>query len=103
MRDALATAAPALPVRFDDQTGQHHTIRLQPLPDDLQPELVEPAERCQVGAGELGNSGSLTTSRFSDDGVGTSKFERPGRLPDDRRAASASASAYSLVWEEPVY
>ena len=79
--------------------SRHRTIRLEPLPHDLQPELVESAERRQVGAGELGNRGSVShVEVFRMGGVGTSIFGRPRRLSDDRRAPCP----HTLIWEEPV-
>jgi len=51
-RDALAATPPAPPIGLGDPTGQHRTIRLEVLPDDLQAEIVQAAERGQVRAGE---------------------------------------------------
>jgi hypothetical protein len=42
---------------------EHRTIRLELLPGDLQPELVESVEHCQVGTGELGKAVASGTSR----------------------------------------
>jgi hypothetical protein len=44
------STAPA--VRFDDPAREDCTIRGQALPSDFEAELVEPAERGQVRAGE---------------------------------------------------
>ncbi|PFG37181.1 hypothetical protein ATL41_1932 [Flavimobilis soli] len=54
-RQAFAAAAPAPPVRLidvDDPAGEHRPVRLEMLPDDLQAELIETAERGQVSARE---------------------------------------------------
>ena len=51
-RAALATTAPAPLVGLDDAAGQHRTVRLEALAEDLQAKLVQAAERGQVGAGE---------------------------------------------------
>jgi hypothetical protein len=51
---ALASTAPAplVDLDVDDTAGQHRPVRFELLPGDLQAELVQAAERRQVGAGE---------------------------------------------------
>jgi hypothetical protein len=39
-RGARAAAAPASRARLDDPTCQDRTIRLEPLPDDIEAQLV---------------------------------------------------------------
>jgi len=48
-RDALAATPPAPPIGLGDPTGQHRTIRLEVLPDDLQAEIVQAAPQYPVG------------------------------------------------------
>jgi hypothetical protein len=79
-RAANTPAAAAPRVGFDDTAGQHRTVRLQTLPRGLQTELVEAAERGQVGAGE----GSVTHVEVSwMAGVGTAIVGRPRPPPGD--------------------
>ena len=49
-RRSLAAAAAAPAVRLDDTARQNRTIRLESLPDDFEPKLVEAAKRGQVRA-----------------------------------------------------
>jgi len=94
--DALAPAATTPPVRLHDPAGQDSTVRLKPLPDDLQPELLETAERGQVRASE----GSVRhVEVFQMGGMRTSIIGRPRRLPRDRRARDH----YTVNCEEPEY
>ena len=96
--DALAAAAAAPLVGLDDPAGQHRPIRLEPLPGDLEPELVEPAERGQVRAGEAGVRGSVGhVEVFQMGSVRTSILGRPRPLPRHRRAQRL----YTLNCEEP--
>jgi hypothetical protein len=89
-----ATATPA--VRCDDPTHEDRTVRVEPLPDDFKTELVEPAERGQVRAGE----GSVKhVEVFQMGSVRTSIFGRPRPLPSHRRADQR----YTLNCVEPLY
>src|SRR4051794_17604416 len=98
-RDALATAASAPLIRLDDPARQQRTVRLQALTGHDQTELVQSAERGQVGAGELSNSGSVRhVEVFQMDGVGTSILGRPRPLSRPRRADRL----YTLIWDEPL-
>jgi hypothetical protein len=91
---ALAAAAPAPPIRFHDPARQNRTTKLQPLPDDLQAELAETAERGQVRA----NEGSVRhVEVFLMGGVRTPILGRPRPLPGDRRAVQH----YTVNCEEP--
>jgi hypothetical protein len=45
----LASAAAAPLVRCDDPTREDCTVRVEPLPDDIQAELVQAAERGRSG------------------------------------------------------
>jgi len=49
---ALAAAAPAPLIGLSDPAGEDRAVRLEPLPDDVQAELVEAAERGQVRGSE---------------------------------------------------
>jgi len=91
---SAAATPPGELVSLDDPTGQHRTIRFKPLPDHLQAELVEAAERAQIRAGE----GSVKhVEVFLLGGVRTPIIGRPRPLPRDRRA-----HRYTLNPEEPV-
>jgi hypothetical protein len=90
---AALTALSAAPlVRVDDPAGQHRTIRLEPLPGDLQAELVETGERGQVRASE-GSVRHVEVFRMGS--VRTSILGRPRRLPGHRRADRR----YTLICE----
>ena len=79
------TAAPSAPLAgLDDAAGQHRPARLQPLPDHLQPELVDTNERGQVRA-SIGSVEHVEV--FQMVGVRTSIIGRPRPLPGHRRAA----------------
>jgi hypothetical protein len=62
-RRAFAAAAPTPPLAGSagpgNAAGEHRAVGVEPLPDNFQAELVEPAERGQVRAGE----GSVTQRR----------------------------------------
>ena len=58
-RRPVAAAAMTPPVRLDHPAGQHRPVRLEPLAGDFQTELVEPAERGQVSAGETRATSSV--------------------------------------------
>jgi len=95
-RRSLASAATTPPVELArlDPTRQHRAIRLEPLTDHLQPELVESAERAKIRAHE----GSVKhVEVFQLGGVRTSIIGRPRPSPRHRRAA-----AYTLNPEEPL-
>jgi len=59
---ALAAATPAPLIGRQDPAGQHRATGLQTRPGDLQPELVQSAERGQVSACE--RSGPATSRSF---------------------------------------
>jgi hypothetical protein len=67
-RGALAPAAPTPTVRLHDTAGQHRTIWLEPLPHDLEPELVEASER---GQGRASKGSVRHVEVFQMGGVGT--------------------------------
>jgi aminoglycoside phosphotransferase (APT) family kinase protein len=83
-RCTFATAAAAPLVRFDDPAGDHSAVRFEALPNGLQAELVEPAERSQIRASE-GSAGHVEVFRMGS--VRTSILGRPRRLSRDRRAS----------------
>jgi hypothetical protein len=89
------TAATATPsVRCNDPAREDRTVRVEPLPDDFKTELVKPAERGQVRAGE----GSVKhVEVFQMGSVRTSIFGRPRPLPSHRRADKR----YTLNCVEP--
>lgn len=77
----------------DDTTGQHRPVRLKPLPQDFQTELVQASERRQVRASE----GSVRhVEVFRMDSVRTSILGIPPRLPRHRHAVP-----YTLICDEP--
>ena len=93
-RDALAAAPPAPPIRVGDPTGQHPTISLEVLADDLQGEVVQPAERGQACAAE----GSVQQRRGPPGGsVRTPIVKGPRPSTGQRRAHSP----YTLICDEP--
>jgi hypothetical protein len=47
-RGARAAAATTPLVGLDDPASQNRSIRLEPLPEDFEAELVQPGERGQV-------------------------------------------------------
>jgi hypothetical protein len=93
---AAAALAPEARARLGvgDPTGQDRTVGLETLPDDDEPEVVQAAERGQVGADE-GSVGHVEVFRMS--GVGTFILERPRPSSRDRRAHPS----YTFIWEEP--
>ena len=92
---ALAAAASAPLVRFQDPAGQDRLLGLEALTDDVKTELVETAEGGQVRAGE----GSVRhVEVFQMRRVGTFIFGRPRPLSGDRRADPN----YTLDPEEPL-
>jgi hypothetical protein len=96
--EALAPAATTPLVRLEDPTRQHRTIWVESLAGDFETELVKPAERGQISAGEARTSGSVKhVEVFQMGSVRTSIFGRPRPLSADRRAASP----YTLNCEEP--
>ena len=95
-RGPLAAAPPAPPIGVGDPTRQYRPVGLQLLPDDLQTELVEPAERGQVRARE----GSVQQRRGPSGGsVRTPILEGPRPSTGQRRAACP----YTFICEEPVW
>ena len=104
------------PVRLDHPAGQHRPIRLEPLASDFQTELVEPAERGQVSAGEASATSSVGQVEVSQmDGVRTPIIgetstplqgpSTPGPYTLNREepvmAACASSTAGSLLLADP--
>lgn len=88
-----ATTAPPIEITGFDSAGEHHTIRLEPLADDLQTEFVEAAEHGQVRAGE-GSVRHVEVFRLGS--VRTPIMGRPRPSSGDRRA-----DHYTLNCEEP--
>ncbi len=100
---ALAAAAVAPLVGFDDQARQHRTVGLESLPDHGQAEAIKSSEGGQISAGEAGRRGSVRhVEVFQMSGVGTFIFGRPRPLSRHRRAATSSQPGYTLIWEEPI-
>ena len=96
VRDALAAAPPAPPIGLGDPTRQHRPVGLQLLPDDLQAEVVQAAERGQVRARE----GSVQQRRGPSGGsVRTPILEGPRPSTGQRRASRL----YTVICDEPVY
>jgi len=93
----FAAAAPAPTVRLDDAACQHRSLRLKTLSGDFQAELVEPAERGQVGACESSAGSVRHVEVFRMGSVRTSILGRPRPLSAHRRAETA----YTLNCEEP--
>ncbi len=91
---ALGPALPAPRVRLQDPALDHRTIRLNPLSDGLEAELVETAERGQVRANE-GSVIHVEVLRMGS--VRTSILGGPRPLSSDRRAQPD----YTLSREEP--
>ncbi len=81
--NTLASAAAAPLVRVHDQAHQQCPVRLQTLADDIQAEVVEPAELGQV-RGIEGSVGHVEVFRMGS--VGTSIIGRPRPLSGHRRA-----------------
>ena len=93
-RDALAATPPAPPVGLGDPAGQHRPVGLQLLPDDLQAEVVQAAERGQVGVRE----DSVQQRRGPSGGsVRTPILEGPRPSTGQRRAACL----YTFICEKP--
>ncbi|MFU0804559.1 MAG: hypothetical protein ACFWTS_03490 [Pseudoclavibacter caeni] len=93
-RHAFAPALPAPPVRRHDTTLDHRPIRLQPLPDGLETEFVQTAERGEIGRNksrvghvEVFRMGSVRTSILKETST-------PTRL-------ATRSTTYTLVHEEP--
>ncbi len=99
-RRALTSAAAAPSIGLDDPARRDRPVGLKPLPDHLESELVEAAERGQVRASE----GSVRhVEIFQVDSVRTSILGRPRPLPDDRRADPGQILGYTLICEEPLW
>ena len=88
-RRAFAAAAPAPLVRARRPGRRAPPVRFETLPDDLEAELVEAAERGQVRARE-GSVRHVEVFRMG--GVRTSILGRPRPLPGHRRAARYTLS-----------
>lgn len=97
---ATATATPL--VGFEDSAREDRAIRLEALPRDDQPKLVEAAEGSQIGMG--GRVGALADGSvghvevFQNERVGAFILGRP-RCPSLDRHANAR---YTLICEEPI-
>ena len=89
---------PSTPTTFitgrDDPASDDRPARFQELPDSLQPELLEPAERGQIRVGE-GSVSHVEVLRMS--GVRTFILRGPRPLPGQRRAHHP----YTLKCDEP--
>ena len=83
-------------VGFHDPAGQDRTIWSEPLPDDLETQLIYAGERGQVRAAE-GSVRHVEVFRMGS--VRTPIIGRPRPLSGHRRAASY----YTLNCEEPVF
>jgi hypothetical protein len=95
-RRSLTAAATAPLVQPDDAAREDRTVRLEALPDNLEPKLVEAAERGQVRA----SKGSVRhVEVFQMGSVRTPIIGRPRHLSGDRRADPP----YTLNCEEPVF
>ena len=95
VRDALAAAPPAPPIGVSDPTRQHRAAGLQLLPDDLQTEVVEPAERSQVRA----RDGDVRQRRGPSGGNVRTPIPKRPRATGQRHAACP----YTLICEESLY
>jgi hypothetical protein len=93
-RSTFASAAAAPLIWFDDPTRQHCTIRIESLPDDLEPELVQADELGQIRADE----GSVRhVEVFQMGSVRTPIVGRPRPLPGHRH----TGQRYTLNCAEP--
>ena len=90
---ALAPAASTPRIRVHDPAGQDRPVGLKALPEGFQTELVEPAERGKVRAGECS---VRRVEVFPVGSVRTPILGRPRPLPRHRRAAH-----HTLNCEEP--
>ncbi len=81
-------------VRLDDTARQHRRTRLDPLTDDVEPSLVQPAESGQVRTGERS---VRQVEVFPMGSVRTPICGGSRPLPGLRRAALH----YTLICEEP--
>jgi hypothetical protein len=98
-RCTLTAASTAPPIRLDNPTRQHRTIRFEPLTGHYETELVETAELGEVRASE----GSVRhVEVFQMGSVGTPILGRPRPLPSDRPADDSRRGTYTLIWEEPL-
>ena len=93
--DALGAALPAPRIRLDNATLDHRPIRLEPLPDGFEAELIETAERGQIGCSE----GSVEQRRGLSDGQ--PRNFHPGR-PRPLSTNRPAHPSYTLNCEEPV-
>ena len=93
--DAFSTALPTPRVLLDDATLDDRTLRPDPLPDGFKTELVETAERSQIGRGEsrLGH-----VEVFQMGSVGTSILEDLDPYPrTDQRTPTTPSNAMSRL------
>lgn len=93
---ALAAAAAAPPIRFEDPACQDCPVGFEPLAGDLQPEPIEPGELGQVRT----SKGSVRhVEVLWMGGVGTSIFSGPRRLPGHRpHTRRYTLTVKSLLW-----
>jgi hypothetical protein len=96
--DTLAAAAAAPLVRLDDTTGEERSLRFEPLTRDDEAELIESAERGEVGAAEptRGSVRHVEVSR-----MGGVRTPHPWETSTPLRLRRAD-QPYTLTWEEPV-
>lgn len=94
-RDAFDATVPAPRGGFGETAFQDRPCGLEPLAGDFEAEVVEAAERRQVGCSE-GSVGHVGVFRM--DGVGTSNLGGPRPLSSHRRLGQG----YTLNCEEPL-
>jgi putative transposase len=97
------TAASVTPlVRLDNHTGQHCTVRFEPLPHDGKAEAVESSKSGQIRAAEASRRGSVRhVEVFPMSGVGTFILGRPRPQTNHRRAESAAKWATPSSGKSP--
>ena len=98
----------------DDPARQDRPARLEALPGDLQPELVEPAERRQIGRPEGQTNSQIRTAGadvrssvghvevFRMGGVGTFILGRPRPVSSHRRADTANEAITPSSVKSPI-
>ena len=98
------TAASVTPlVRLDNHTGQHCTVRFEPLPHDGKAEAVESSKSGQIRAAEASRRGSVRhVEVFPMSGVGTFILGRPRPQTNHRRAESAAKWATPSSGKSPI-
>ncbi len=89
-RHTLSTALPAPRVWLDNAALDHRPARLQTLPDSLETEVIEAAERGQIGRGE----GSVEhVEVFRTVSVGTSILEDLDPYPETDATTPSTAKS----------